>query len=107
MWTNSQFPADLVTITEEILIGKLHFLRSVINSDKRFDPSISSGRSNTWAYNLKVLKSYSKTLPTKWFKVSLIKCFLIHMVTQSHMDCRNVADTAILYHYNGEVSTLG
>ena len=29
MWPNSQFPADLVTFTEEILNGKLHFLRSV------------------------------------------------------------------------------
>ena len=25
MWPNSQFPADLVTFTEEILNGKLHF----------------------------------------------------------------------------------
>ena len=28
MWPNPQFPADLVTITEEILHGKLHFLWS-------------------------------------------------------------------------------
>ena len=28
MWPNLQFPADLVTFTEEILSGKLHFLRS-------------------------------------------------------------------------------
>ena len=28
MWPNLQFPADLVTFTEEILNGKLHFLRS-------------------------------------------------------------------------------
>ena len=26
MWPNPQFPADLVTFTEEILNGKLHFL---------------------------------------------------------------------------------
>ena len=26
MWPNSQFPADLVKFTEEILNGKLHFL---------------------------------------------------------------------------------
>ena len=26
MWPNSQFPADLVTFTEEILNEKLHFL---------------------------------------------------------------------------------
>ena len=28
MWPNPQFPADLVTFTEEILNGKLHFLCS-------------------------------------------------------------------------------
>ena len=28
MWPNSQFPADLVTFTEKILNGKLHFLCS-------------------------------------------------------------------------------
>ena len=28
MWPNPQFPADLVTFTEEILNGKVHFLRS-------------------------------------------------------------------------------
>ena len=28
MWSNQQFPADLVTFTEEILHGKLHFLCS-------------------------------------------------------------------------------
>ena len=30
MWPNPQFPADLVTFTEEILNGKLHFLCSEI-----------------------------------------------------------------------------
>ena len=29
MWTNPQETSDLVTFTEEILNGKLHFLRSV------------------------------------------------------------------------------
>ena len=29
MWPNPQFSADLVTFTEEILNGKLHFLCSV------------------------------------------------------------------------------
>ena len=29
MWPNPQFPADLVTFTEEIINGKLHFLCSV------------------------------------------------------------------------------
>ena len=30
MWANPQFPADLVTFTEEILNGKLHFSCSVL-----------------------------------------------------------------------------
>ena len=29
MWPNPQVPADLVTFTEEIINGKLHFLCSV------------------------------------------------------------------------------
>ena len=33
MWPNPQFPADLVTITEEILNGKRHFLCSVGHSE--------------------------------------------------------------------------
>ena len=28
MWANPQFPADLVTFTEQIFDGKLHFLYS-------------------------------------------------------------------------------
>ena len=32
MWPNQQYPADLVTFTEEILNEKLHFLYSVITS---------------------------------------------------------------------------
>ena len=31
MWPNPQFSADLVTFTEEILNGKLHFLCSVLS----------------------------------------------------------------------------
>ena len=31
MWTNPQFPADLVTFTKEILNGKLHFLCNVFS----------------------------------------------------------------------------
>ena len=32
MWPNPQFPADLVTFTEEILNGKLHFLSNHVIS---------------------------------------------------------------------------
>ena len=41
MWPNPEFPADLVSFTEEILNGKLHFLCS----DGRFDHS-------SWAYEI-------------------------------------------------------
>ena len=34
MWPNPQETANLVTFTEEILNGKLHFLRSDSNFDK-------------------------------------------------------------------------
>ena len=33
MWPNPQFPADLVTFTEETLNGKLHFLCNVCFPD--------------------------------------------------------------------------
>ena len=36
MWANPQFPAELVTFTEEILNGKLHFLCSVRISSPNF-----------------------------------------------------------------------
>ena len=36
MWPNPQFPADLVTFTEKILNGKLHFLCS-----EKWTPGIS------------------------------------------------------------------
>ena len=34
MWPNPQFPADLVTFTEEILNGNLHFL-CIVNTQLR------------------------------------------------------------------------
>ena len=37
MWPNPQFSADLVTFTEEILNGKLHFfVQCMINSEDSF-----------------------------------------------------------------------
>ena len=39
MWPNPQFPADLVTLIEEILNGKLHFLCSVSCSRHVFQTS--------------------------------------------------------------------
>ena len=36
MWPNPQFPGDLATFTEDILNGKLHFLRSDRYEDQGF-----------------------------------------------------------------------
>ena len=36
MWPNPQFPADLVTFPEEILIGKLDFLCSDVFFNNRY-----------------------------------------------------------------------
>ena len=50
MWPNRQFPADLVTFTEEILNGKLHFLRSGI----RLDPFKTAFNFGITKFDLKV-----------------------------------------------------
>ena len=51
MWPNPQFPADLVTFTEEILNGKLLFLCS-----ERIIPT-----SNRWKHkNIEFMKNYYK-----------------------------------------------
>ena len=45
MGPNSQFSADLFPFTEEILNGKLHFLRSGLSKEESLDhglPNISS-----------------------------------------------------------------
>ena len=39
MWPNPQFPPDLVTFTEKILNGKLHFLYNV---DETLSPNMLS-----------------------------------------------------------------
>ena len=46
--------------------------RHNLYSDGRFEPSANSGRSLTWPYELKALKSSLKISETKLFKVSLI-----------------------------------
>ena len=53
MWTNSQKTSDLVTFTEEILNGKLHFLRSATkfclhDVHDAADPLSSSIFSEAW-----------------------------------------------------------
>ena len=51
MWPNPQETADLVTFTEEILNGKLHFLYSDDTCEQ-----LLRGQGVTWHYYLKVGK---------------------------------------------------
>ena len=56
MWPNRQFPADLVTFTEEIVNGKLHFLCSellifILSKNEFVNPLMSGG--NKRLYTLK------------------------------------------------------
>ena len=41
MWPNPQFPADLVTFTEEIFNGKLHFSCSVLSSNQKLKVALA------------------------------------------------------------------
>ena len=50
MWSNPQEIADLVTFTEEILIGKLHFLYS----DYYFNVSSLKGQKDDYDGDLKL-----------------------------------------------------
>ena len=43
MWPNPQFPADLVTSTEEIFNGKLQFLGSAIKPKRHPGENILKG----------------------------------------------------------------
>ena len=53
MWLNPKFPADLVTFTEEILHGKLHFLCCVKNMmSLYFSNTLNNKFSKTWFYHL-------------------------------------------------------
>ena len=64
MWPNPQFPEDLVTFTEEIPNGKLHFSCSVLK-----------GWSRKWSirYNTKPSsKTSSKTETSSTSKTSLV-----------------------------------
>ena len=71
MWPNPQFPADLVTFTEEILKGKFHFLYSVnlifsLCNQSRFMEKIMKNRRG-----LKLVCSLSWDCKTKYLE----KCF--------------------------------
>ena len=51
MWRNSHETADLVTFTEEILNGKLYFLRSVYSDLCYYCINSRSSSFNTWERN--------------------------------------------------------
>ena len=65
MWPNPPFPADLVTFTEEILNGKLHFLCSVC-------PCILS---NPHILRLISISLYTRILASSYSRIHV--CFLI------------------------------
>ena len=55
MWPNQQETEDLVTFTEEILKGKLHFLCSVIFDEDRKNNTIEVHRLAISTYHLKFI----------------------------------------------------
>ena len=61
MWLSPQFPADLVTFTEEILNGKLHFLYSA-PPDINIDNTLYITQGITVEGSLQ-LRGISRTLP--------------------------------------------
>ena len=65
MWPNLQFPVDLVTFTEEILNGKLHFLCSfnqviIVDAIKLFSTKITFSFHNRNFFQAKFLRAYLK-----------------------------------------------
>ena len=72
MWPNPQFPADLVTITEEILNGKLDFLCS----DKAlcFKKNLLSTKVSKESKDLKTLKKFRN-------KIIFIIFYFLHVYT--------------------------
>ena len=60
MWTNPQFPVDLVTFTEGILNGKLLFLCSAMNMEVLLQLSIT--QSSTCRYQNSLLSSVMKPI---------------------------------------------
>ena len=82
MWPNSQFPADLVTFTEEFLNGKLHFLCGVIcpfqiqYDDGTIDWLGLLHVTYWWyLYSLNILKdtSFHFSIDMRYYSVALIK----------------------------------
>ena len=72
--TNPQFPADLVTLTEEILNGKLHFL----SSDKLFETDNTLHFSRLESDEIKKTKSFFSTYKA----VSIIRANFLFSIQQ-------------------------
>ena len=86
MWPNSQFPADLVTFTEEFLNGKLHFLCGVICPFQiQYDDGtidwLGLLHVTYWWYlcSLNILKdtSFHFSIDMRYYSVALIKSLSI------------------------------
>ena len=58
MSPNSEFPADLVLFTEEILDGKLHFLCSAIRKSELVEVSFISRSHLCWQVSTKIAAFY-------------------------------------------------
>ena len=89
MWPNPQFPAHLVTFTEEILNGKLHFLCSESNKIFELTPSAP----NPCHYHL-YPSSYYVTTITKLFRNLTSRqssvmsvCWIAHISHLNSLSC--------------------
>ena len=81
MWPNPQFPTDLVTFTEEILNGKLHFLCSV-----------SVAIHKTWSILFDALREF--------FKLANILLVIVDGKPNSQIEQR------VVYHLEKQVSVV-
>ena len=62
MWPNPEFPADLVTFTEEILRGKLRFLCSDIRwMEIPLNERVRLRTNNQWTFTKQLLIAQSGT----------------------------------------------
>ena len=69
MWPNPQFPANLVTFTEEILNGKLHFLCSVICTKASFNKAAGVSGIVFFLRTFRIfLQLFNRTPPGDYFK---------------------------------------
>ena len=69
MWPNPQFPADLVTFTEEILNGKLHFFVQWKKNTlvKCEESRLKKLTKRAYSKTLDEGRNYIETSPMGWF----------------------------------------